>query len=106
MSQPHTGTIQPRTARRVRFGARFLTILDIALAVVLVAALVTAGLLWREHHRTVGDLVRAVVGAGLTLVDIVEPEWPEGRDHVWGGWSRLRGELVPGTLIVVAERPA
>lgn len=59
---------------------------------------------YSEHHRTVGDLVRAVVGAGLRLVDLVEPEWPDGRDHVWGGWSRLRGEVLPGTLIVVADR--
>lgn len=60
---------------------------------------------YAEHHRTVGDLVRAVVGAGLVLDDLVEPEWPAGREHTWGGWSRLRGELVPGTLIVRCHRP-
>lgn len=60
---------------------------------------------YAEHHRTLGDLVRAVVAAGLRLVDLVEPEWPSGRDHVWGGWSRLRGELLPGTAILVCERP-
>lgn len=60
---------------------------------------------YAEHHRTLGDLVRAVVGSGLQLVDLVEPEWPAGRDHVWGGWSRLRGELVPGTAILVCQRP-
>lgn len=58
---------------------------------------------YSEHHRTLGDLVRAVTGAGLSLVDLVEPEWPAGSDHVWGGWSRLRGELVPGTAILVCE---
>lgn len=62
--------------------------------------------LYTEHHRTVGDLVRAVVGAGLTLVDLVEPRWPEGADHEWGGWSRLRGELIPGTIVLVARRPS
>ncbi len=60
---------------------------------------------YAEHHRTVGDLVRSVVGAGLRLVDLVEPEWPPGRQHVWGGWSPVRGELVPGTAVLVCERP-
>ncbi len=60
---------------------------------------------YSEHHRTLGDLVRAVVAAGLRLVDLVEPEWPPGRDHVWGGWSRLRGELLPGTAVLVCEKP-
>jgi ubiquinone/menaquinone biosynthesis C-methylase UbiE len=56
---------------------------------------------YTEHHRTLGDLVRAVTGSGLRLVDLLEPEWPADQDHVWGGWSRLRGELIPGTVIVV-----
>lgn len=60
---------------------------------------------YNEHHRTLGDLVRAVVGAGLVLTDLVEPEWPAGADHVWGGWSRTRGELLPGTAIIAARRP-
>ncbi|TFV66757.1 UNVERIFIED_ORG: class I SAM-dependent methyltransferase [Bacillus sp. AZ43] len=57
-----------------------------------------------EHHRTVGDWVRAVVGAGLVLEDLVEPEWTPGRTQDWGQWSPARGALVPGTLIIVAER--
>ena len=59
-----------------------------------------------EHHRTVGDWVRAVVGAGLVLVDLVEPEWTPGRTQVWGQWSPARGALVPGTLILVCAKPA
>ena len=55
-----------------------------------------------EHHRTVGDWVRAVVGAGLVLDDLVEPEWTPGRTENWGQWSPERGALVPGTLILVA----
>ena len=31
-----------------------------------------------EHHRTVGDFVRALTGAGFTLRGLVEPEWPGG----------------------------
>ncbi|WP_432545144.1 class I SAM-dependent methyltransferase [Kineococcus sp. SYSU DK002] len=60
---------------------------------------------YAEHHRTVGDWVRLLVGAGFTVRDLVEPEWASG-DAVWGGWSRLRGELLPGTLVLVADRPA
>lgn len=59
-----------------------------------------------EHHATVGDRVRQIVAAGLELVDLVEPEWPTGADHEWGGWSRLRGELVPGTAVFVCTRSA
>jgi SAM-dependent methyltransferase len=58
-----------------------------------------------EHHRTVGDWVRAVVGAGLDLTDLLEPEWSPGRTENWGQWSPERGALVPGTLILVCRRP-
>jgi SAM-dependent methyltransferase len=58
-----------------------------------------------EHHRTVGDWVRAVVAAGLVLEDLVEPEWTPGRTEVWGQWSPERGALVPGTLILVGAKP-
>jgi SAM-dependent methyltransferase len=58
-----------------------------------------------EHHRTVGDWVRAVVGAGLVLVDLIEPEWTPGRTQTWGQWSPERGALMPGTLILVCRRP-
>lgn len=59
-----------------------------------------------EHHRTLGDRIREIVAAGLTLVDLVEPEWPAGFDRSWGQWSRRRGELFPGTAIFVTERPS
>lgn len=52
-----------------------------------------------EHHRTLGDRVRELVSAGFVLEDLVEPEWPDGHDQVWGGWSPLRGALLPGTAI-------
>jgi SAM-dependent methyltransferase len=64
-----------------------------------------------EHHRTLGDWVRALARAGFVLDDLVEPEWPPGHDRTWGGWSRVRGLLIPGTAIYVshlasaAERP-
>ena len=58
-----------------------------------------------EHHRTLGDRVRELVAAGFRLVDLVEPEWPAGHTREWGQWSPLRGALVPGTAIYVAEKP-
>ena len=58
-----------------------------------------------EHHRTMGDRIREVVGAGLTLLDVLEPEWPEGFTGIWGQWSPLRGEIFPGTAIFVTQRP-
>ncbi|PRQ11201.1 class I SAM-dependent methyltransferase [Corynebacterium sp. 13CS0277] len=56
-----------------------------------------------EHHRTLGDRVRELVAAGFVLRDLVEPEWPAGFDETWGQWSKLRGELFPGTAIFVAD---
>ncbi len=58
-----------------------------------------------EHHRTLGDTVRALVSAGLRVIDLVEPEWPETNEEVWGGWSPARGRVLPGTAIWVTELP-
>ena len=57
-----------------------------------------------EHHRTLGDRVRDVVGAGFRLVDLVEPEWPEDNTRTWGQWSPLRGRVIPGTAIFVCQK--
>ncbi|WP_136519865.1 class I SAM-dependent methyltransferase [Cellulomonas telluris] len=62
--------------------------------------------LYAEYHRTLGDHVADVVGAGFVLDRLVEPQWPEGHDRVWGGWGPLRGALLPGTAILVAHLPA
>ncbi|WP_418607878.1 class I SAM-dependent methyltransferase [Georgenia sp. SUBG003] len=61
--------------------------------------------LYAEYHRTLGDHVRDVVGAGLVVEDLVEPEWPADNDNVWGGWGPERGTLLPGTAIFVTRRP-
>lgn len=61
---------------------------------------------YAEHHRTMSDRVREILAAGMWLSDLVEPEWPEGHERTWGGWSPLRGRLVPGTAIFVCELPA
>ena len=60
---------------------------------------------YAEYHRTVGDWVRLVRGAGLVLEDLLEPEWPAENSSTWGGWSPLRGEHVPGTLILLTHLP-
>ena len=59
-----------------------------------------------EHHRTLGDWVRLLAARGFVLADLVEPEWPVDHDRVWGGWSRTRGLLTPGTAIFVADLSA
>jgi SAM-dependent methyltransferase len=56
-----------------------------------------------EHHRTLGDRVREITAAGMRLVDLVEPEWPDWNTQEWGGWSPLRGRLLPGTAVFVCE---
>jgi SAM-dependent methyltransferase len=57
-----------------------------------------------EHHRTLGDRVREIVAAGFQLTDLVEPEWPAGHEREWGGWSPMRGKLIPGTAIFVCDK--
>ena len=42
---------------------------------------------------------------GWCWTDVVEPEWPEGRETVWGQWSPLRGALFPGTAIFCCRKP-
>ena len=61
--------------------------------------------IYAEHHRTLGDRIRDVVRAGLVLTDLVEPEWPEEHLRDWGGWSRRRGLLIPGTAILITRKP-
>ncbi len=58
-----------------------------------------------EQHRTLGDRIRELVAAGFVLRDLIEPEWPDGHDQIWGQWSPLRGRLFPGTAIFVCDLP-
>jgi len=61
--------------------------------------------LYAEYHRTLGDLVADVTGAGLVIDGLVEPEWPEGRDEIYAGWGPVRGAVLPGTLIMATHKP-
>src|SRR5262249_14227034 len=56
-----------------------------------------------EQHRTLGDRIREMIGAGFVVDDLIEPE---GHEQVWGQWSPLRGRLFPGTAIFRAHKPA
>ena len=56
-----------------------------------------------EHHRTLGDWVTVLAGAGFRITTLLEPEWPAGHDRVWGGWSGTRGRFTPGTAIFGAD---
>ena len=59
-----------------------------------------------EHHRTLGERIREIVAAGLVVSDLLEPTWPERNEQEWGGWSPLRGSVIPGTAIFVCDKPA
>lgn len=56
-----------------------------------------------EHHRTLGDWVTLLARAGFIITDLAEPEWPADHERTWGGWSRARGILTPGTAIFGAD---
>lgn len=56
-----------------------------------------------EHHHTMSDWIRAILGSGLVVRDLLEPEWTPGREVVWGAWSKERAAVLPGTVIFVAE---
>lgn len=60
---------------------------------------------YAEFHRTIGDHISEVLAAGLEITAVIEPEWSEGNDHTWGGWSPKRGAYLPGTLIIQARKP-
>lgn len=60
-------------------------------------------IVYAEYHRPLAQLVAELVGEGFAVVGITEPEWVPGRD-TWGGWSELRAQHLPGTLIITAER--
>lgn len=58
---------------------------------------------YAEHHRTLGDHVAELTGAGFRLERLVEPTWPADHERVWGGWGPVRGAVLPGTAIFVCR---
>lgn len=63
----------------------------------------TGRVTYAEHHRTLGDWVGLLAGAGFVIHTLLEPEWPQGHDRVWGGWSAVRGRWMPGTAVIAAD---
>lgn len=60
---------------------------------------------YAEHHRTMGDWISLLVDSGFVLSGLTEPEWPEHNRTAWGGWSPLRGQVMPGTAIFSTRLP-
>ena len=61
-------------------------------------------LVYVECHHTLSEHMNALAAAGFAIERVWEPEWPKGRDVVWGGWGPERSPWIPGTLIVRAKR--
>jgi ubiquinone/menaquinone biosynthesis C-methylase UbiE len=61
----------------------------------------------RQFQRTVGEYYRLLRGAGLEVLDIIEPEpVAEGSGQDWGEYySPERQKMVPATIIWKAQRP-
>jgi len=60
----------------------------------------------RAHRHTVGDWFRLLLGAGLEVLDILEPEPVEsGSGQDWGGYySPERQRMAPATIIWKARK--
>jgi len=60
-----------------------------------------------EHHRTLGEWYRLLLGAGLEVLEIVEPEPVErGSGQDWGDcYAPERQRMVPATIIWKARKP-
>jgi len=58
-----------------------------------------------EYHRTFGDHVAALRRARFQIEAVDELGWPESNNETWGGWSPLRGRLIPGTVIFSVSKP-
>lgn len=60
---------------------------------------------YAEHHRTLEARVSELLGAGFTLTALRELPWKSANTETWGGWSPQRGAIIPGTLILVGQKP-
>lgn len=58
-----------------------------------------------EHHRTIEQRIDDAARAGLVIEALRELPWRATNEATWGGWSPLRGGLIPGTMVLIARRP-
>ena len=42
---------------------------------------------YAEHHRTTGDWIRELTGAGFVVDDLLDWSGRPGHELVWGGWG-------------------
>lgn len=61
---------------------------------------------YAEFPHTVADHMNGLSQSGFLVAEILEPGWPAGNSETWGAWGPDRGAMLPGTLIVSAQRPA
>lgn len=66
----------------------------------------TGNVRYSEHHRTLAEWLNTLISVGFQLAHVHEPEWTNPNQPTWGGWSKLRGEHIPGTLILSSRKPA
>lgn len=59
---------------------------------------------YAEFHHSLTDHVNSLSACGFRIDEMFEPPWPAGRDIVWGGWGPERSPIIPGTLMVRAEK--
>ncbi|TBW23057.1 methyltransferase domain-containing protein [Arcanobacterium bovis] len=57
---------------------------------------------YAEFHHTFADHINSLTACGFSIAELIEPQWPLGRNVVWGGWGPERSAFIPGTLIVRA----
>lgn len=58
---------------------------------------------YANFHHTLADHINSLSECGFVIEECVEPEWPAGRDVVWGAWGPTRSARVPGTIIISAR---
>lgn len=60
---------------------------------------------YAEYAHTISDHLRALIGAGMLVRDVLEPTWPAANKSSWGAWGPERGRYLPGTIIFTAAIP-
>lgn len=59
--------------------------------------------LYVEYHHRLSDHIEGLVTGGFAVCRLLEPPWPDDLQQTWGGWGPVRGEYLPGTIIIDAR---